>query len=397
MYSDKKIKILFIYQDLDSGGAEEVLSSTVRNINKHKYDVNICCLGSKGIIGEELEYSGYAVRALNRHYGITSIFTTFILYKLIRQIKPDIVHTSLFYANYHGRIAANFAGVRVIVSEEQNIYKWKNKNPIFILIDKILSYVTDRIIACSCSVKDFTAKQEGIDPNKFIVIHNVFDMAKFNIDSDEKDIRREMGFDKEVKVIGTIGRLCEQKGHKYLIAAMANIIKAIPDVKLVIVGEGPLEQDLKALTQKLSLLDKVIFMKKRRDISAILKTFDIFVLPSLWEGLSVVLLEAMYMSKTVIATDIPSNKEAMINNETGVLVQEKNSVLLADAVIAALNNKALMERYGENAKKRVSECFSSQKRIAELEDLYSALIRKDLLLTQEYYYEKKIHCQRKRG
>lgn len=380
MQSDRKIKVLFIYQSLDAGGAEEVLSSVVKNINKHKYDINICCLSGKDAIGLELENIGYKVKALNRRYGIANIFTTFRLYGFIRQIKPDIVHTSLFYANFHGRVAAKLAGVRIIISEEQNIYQWKNRNHVFILADKILSCASDRIIACSKAVMDFTSKQEGIGPGKFVVIHNTFDMAKFDINLDAEDLRKKIGFSEKDKIIGSVGRLCEQKGHSYLIKAMADIVKAVPDAKLVIVGEGPLEQSLKLLTRELGISDRVIFMKKRRDMPTLLKIFDIFVLPSLWEGLSVVLLEAMYMGKPVVTTDIPSNREVMANNETGILVQEKNSASLADAIIRLLNDNVLQKGYGENARKKVSEYFNPERHISELESLYSALTEEKALL-----------------
>jgi glycosyltransferase involved in cell wall biosynthesis len=377
MPNSKKIKLLFVYQDLGTGGAEIVLASTVKNIDKKRYEINICCIGKEGNISGELKKIGCNVIILNRRYILRDIFTTFALYKVIKKCNPDIIHTSLFYANYHGRIAAKLAGVPVIISEEQCVDSWKDKYYIFVIIDNILSYFTDSIIACSETVRDFTVKQEKIALDKFSVIYNTFDADRLNpVNLNKIELNSKMGFLPEDIIIGSIGRLCEQKGHSYLIDAIAEVVKKIPNVKLLIVGEGPLEPKLKAKVNRMNLNSTVFFMKKRYDINHLLELFDIFILPSLWEGLSVVLLEAMYMGRPVIVSDISSNREVVVNNETGLLVPPADYNALSQKIISLLNDKTKRERIGLAAKKSVSGRFNTNTRVMELSDLYEKEMRK---------------------
>jgi len=153
--------------------------------------------------------------------------------------------------------------------------------------------------------------------------------------------------------------------------------------RLLIVGEGPLKSRLANMAGNAGISDKVIFMEKRRDVPAFLKMLDVFVLPSLWEGLSVVLLEAMYMAKPIVATGIPSNAEAMIDGQTGVLAKKADAGSLAEGINFLLRNSEASKTLGDGAKKRVLEYFTPEKRACELTNMY------DLLAD-----EKKIHIKK---
>ena len=377
MNRDKdKTKILFIYQDLYRGGAENVLVSTLKGFDRNRYEIKVCCIGDMGLAGKELKDIGVDIFCLKRGYKLFNISTTMVLYLIIKNYRPDVVHSSLFYANFHGRLAAKLVGVKAIVSEEQNVYKWKDDKFIFKLINNILSYFTDKIIACSETVKHFAARQDNIRKNKFVVIHNTFDRGKFDSArlSDIGYLRKEMGIGEENKIIGNIGRLCDQKGQVYLIQAMKDILKRIPEARLVIIGEGPLEKSLRDQSKTLGIESKVLFMEKRGDIPQVLHLFDVFALPSLWEGLSVALLEAMYMQKAIVATDIDSNKEAMSNGETGILVPPEDSRALGEAIVSLLEDAESRRLFGIKAKERVLRDFMLEKHVAEVQSLYKSIL-----------------------
>jgi glycosyltransferase involved in cell wall biosynthesis len=375
-YSKDKTKIFFVYQDLYRGGAENVLVSTLKGMDRNRYKIKVCCMGEIGLAGNELRDIGIDIFCLKRKYKLFNLFTTIALYQIIKKYRPDIVHTSLFYANFHGRLAAKLAGVKAIVSEEQNVYKWKDDNFIFRLINKILSCFTSKIIACSETVKHFTARQDNISKNKFVVIYNTFDRGKFDSAhlSDIGYLRKEMGIGEENKIIGNIGRLCEQKGQIYLIQAMKDVLKRIPEARLVIIGEGPLKKSLKDQSRALGIESKILFMEKRGDIPQVLHLFDIFALPSLWEGLSVALLEAMYMQKAIVATDIDSNKEAMVSGETGILVPPDDSRALGEAIANLLEDAERRRLFGIKAKERVLRDFMLEKHVAEVQSLYESVL-----------------------
>lgn len=370
-----KTNILFIHQNMETGGAEEVKSILINNIDKEKFNVSLCCIGEKGEIGQELSDKGFYVRALKKSWRLHNISSTFALLKLIKQSKPDIVHTCLFYANYHGRIAAKLAKVPIIVSEEQNVDKWKKKYLVFLLIDWLLSKVTDRIIACSQAVKDFVLQNEKIETDKLLFVPNTFDLKKFVNHSsiDKENIKRALGLSDKDRIIGTVGSFSLQKGHTYLIKAMKEIVRNEPSCKLLMVGAGPLENELRKKVDKLGLNRQIIFTGLRRDIFNLLSILEIFILPSLWEGLPLVSLEAMAMAKPVVASQIPGITEVVIDGENGILVPPKNSNLLAKAILNLLKDSDRSKKMGEHGKARVLKYYNPQTYVSKIETLYETL------------------------
>lgn len=357
------------------GGAEEVRSVLMNNIDKEKFSVSLCCIGERGEIGQELSEKGFYIRALKKGWGLHNISSTFALLKLIKQSKPDIVHTCLFYANYHGRIAAKLAKVPIIVSEEQNVDKWKKKYLVFLLIDWLLSKVTDRIIACSQAVKDFVLQNEKIETDKLLFVPNTFDHKKFVNHSsiEKKNIKRALGLSDKDRIIGTVGSFSLQKGHIYLIKAMKEIVRNEPSCKLLMVGAGPLENELRKKADKLGLNKQIIFTGKRRDIFNLFSILEIFVLPSLWEGLPLVSLEAMAMAKPVVASQIPGITEVVIDGENGILVAPKNSNLLAKAILDLLKDSDRSKKMGELGKARILKHYNPQTYVSKIESLYETL------------------------
>lgn len=366
-----KKKILFIHQNLIVGGAEELRLTLLKHIDRGKFDITVCNIENNGVIGEEIEKLGFTVMNLNRRCVIWDIRIILDLYKLIKKKHYDIVQTSLFYANLHGRIAAYLAKTPVIISEEHGIYGWKARHPIFIFADKILSKITNRIIACSNSVKEFTVKQEKIPTDKFITIHNCIDIDKFSITATKEQLREHYGFGKDEKIVIIVGSLRELKGHKYLLEAFKMVRKKISNVKLLIVGSGPLEGKLRNQSQLLNCEDSIVFMGLRRDIPQLLKMSDLFVLPSIEEGFGIVLLEAMVSGLAVIATKIDGIPEVVVNGITGILVSSEDSKILEHNIITLLQDTKLRTEYANNGREHVLRYFTPKSYIDKLEELYN--------------------------
>lgn len=371
----RKTNILFIHQEMGVGGAEELRSVLINNINKEKFSVSLCCIGKIGEIGQELSDKGFCIRALKKGWGLHNIFSIFALLKIIKQCKPDIVHTCLFYANFHGRIAAKIAGVPIIIAEEQNVDKWKKRYLIFLFIDWLLSKITDRIIACSQAVKDFIAENEKITTKKLLFISNAFDLNKFinHSSADKEKVKGSFGLNNGDRIIGTIGSLSLRKGHIYLIKAMKEIVLEEPSCKLLMIGAGPLEKDLRKEVDWLGLARQIIFTGLQRDIFNLLSILEILILPSLWEGLPLVTLEAMAMAKPVIASRIPGVTEVVIDGENGTLVPPRDSRLLAKAILDLLKDTNRCKRMGELGKARVLRYYNPQSYVSKMETLYETL------------------------
>jgi len=371
-----KINILYVIWSLGLGGAEQVVISLAKGLDKAKFNPVICCLNEKGKFADELEKTGIQVIALHK----SGPLDLSIIDKLVRVIKEnniDIVNTHLWGANLWGRIAAHKAKVKVIATEH-NLDTWKNW--LHIALDKWLSHWTDKIIAVSESVKYFYTHKVGIDPSKIVVIYNGIDSAKYNCAAADK---QEFNIKEGEAVIGIVGRLVPQKGHRYFLLAMKEILKKYGDspqrgqypIKGIIIGSGPMENELKRYSQELGLEKDVIFAGLRTDIPRLLKMLDLLVMPSTREGLPMIALEAMAAGVPVIASKVGGTPEVVIDGETGILILPEDPDSLARAIVKCLASSAIRDKIVEGAKKIIEDKFQLAHMIKNTENTYLELIK----------------------
>jgi len=367
------INILHVIGGLDVGGAEVLLRHICGHINKSRYKITVCSLGNKGLIGREIEQLGIPVIGLGTSGRAYDLRVTRQLLGLIKAFHPDVIHCHMFKANFHGRVAGVGAGVPVIIATEQNRYEGKRKVDIW--ADRLLAQVSSKIIACSESVKQFTAQQEGIPLERFVVIHNGINTSDFFTNGKDGDqARKELGFEKNALVIGTVGRLVEQKGHRYLVDAMRQILQAFPMTRALIVGEGDLRQKLEEQVASMGLSGYVKFAGSRRDIPRLLSAMNVFAFPSLWEGLPIALMEAMAIGLPVVASDVDGIPEVVDNEITGMLMPPRNSALLAEALMTILDNQTLARMMGKRGRERVLSQFTIDHYLERLDALYQSLL-----------------------
>ena len=189
-------------------------------------------------------------------------------------------------------------------------------------------------------------------------------------------MKQELGIDNSDRIIGCVGTLRSVKGHKYLIQAIPLILDKFPHTRLVLVGDGPLRSELERLAEKLKVRERIMFLGYRPDVSELMNIFDIFILPSLSEGLSNVLLEAMAASKPVIATNVGGNPEVVEDGRTGLLVPPKDPKKIAEAVNELLDNKNKRLEMGKAGLERVKEKFSISKTVREYKEVYLEVLHK---------------------
>ena len=371
----EKKRIIFVHQILGVGGAEELRLTLLKYMDRRKYDIELCCIEAKGEIGAEIENLGFKVFSLRKPCRIYDLRITADLYRLMKKRKYDIAQTSLFYANFHGRIAAKLSKVPIIIAEEHDICEWKGLHPSFILADRLLAKFTDRIITCAKKVKDYTARQEKIPGNKFLPIPNCIDPWKFDVHDSKVQLRRDYGFCEDDRVMGIVASLCEKKGHRYLIEAMTEVVNTFDNCKLLVIGDGPLKEDLKRKVKELNLGKNINFVGITRDIPKLLNMMDLFILPSLWEGIPISILEAMYVGLPIVATNVDSFPECVVHGETGILVPPRNPRRLAEAMIGLLKDRELAARMGAAGRKRALENFTPERYIKKLENLYNDCLK----------------------
>ncbi|MBU0476961.1 glycosyltransferase [bacterium] len=357
-------RIFYLITDLDIGGAEKMLFELVKRIDKDKFMPEVGCLKGKGIVGKKLEALGIKVRCFH-------IEKPWHIYKLLgisfflKQGHFDILHSYLFHANIIGRVCGRMAGIPIIIS---SIRVCEKKKLYHLWMDRITNWMVNLEICVSKGVKNFTIEKAGIPEHKLKIVENGIPDSFLDAVTSYRNKKAHS------LIVGTVARLSEQKGIEYLLYASERVIKQFPDITFIIAGKGPLASQLEELSGKLNISRNVKFIGFRKDIPELLSVIDIFVLPSLWEGMPNVVLEAMAAGKPAIATDTGGSKDIIDNNINGVLVEPENSEALAEAILKLLKNPDERERLGKAAEQRVKEKFPIDKMVSKTEQIYTRLL-----------------------
>jgi glycosyltransferase involved in cell wall biosynthesis len=358
--TDNKINIIQIIPTLLRGGAELLLLDLAKNLDRNRYNISILSFKG-GPLEKDFEEQGIEMEIIGKKNKLEILWQ---IYKYLKNKKPQIVHTHLFGADTWGRIAAIKARVPVIITTEHNINL--SEGYFKRLIKKFLSLFADRIIAVSEGVKEYSIEEEGINPDKIEVIYNGIDLNNFPFRG-SKEISLE-----NIKA-GVIARLREQKGHIFLIRALPQIINKYPGFRLKIIGGGELESGLKEAVSRLNLNKYVEFFGDRQDILQILNELDLFILPSLWEGLGMSVLEAQAVGVPVLVSNTGGLKEIVRDKINGVLFEPGDSGSIFEAIDWALRNKAELPKIVSAGRKNVEDNFDLRQKIKKYEEVYQEL------------------------
>jgi len=362
----RKIKIIYLIDTFKLAGAEKLLLEFCRRIDRQKFSIQVIATTMGGPLEADFLKLGIPVKIFQKKSKF-DLGLILALAKYFKANQPDIVHAHLFASETWGRLGAIIAKVPKIVITEHNM----NIDFSFSmhLIKTVLSWFTDKIIAVSEAVKNYSIKKEKINPKKITVIYNGIDLNKYQYRG-----LRQITKNKIKAVL--LARMEKQKGQEYLLKAIPHIIKMIPGFELYLYGKGSLEKDYKNLADKLKISNQVKFCGITKNAAQVLNQMDLFILPSLWEGLGVVLLEAQAIGLPIIATDIPGPQEVIENEKTGILIPPKDSLAIADAVLRLANDPQMQENIIAKARKNVEENFSLSKMVADYTKLYESLTNK---------------------
>jgi sugar transferase (PEP-CTERM/EpsH1 system associated) len=366
------IKICYIIGQLRRGGAERQLYELVRGIDRNRFEPIVISLSQGGHWADKIRELNIQVIELERRKN-KEFARLWRLIKLIRKIKPKIVHTYLFPANSYGRVAANVCRVPIIIASERSLPEiGKGKTKTMIYIDKILSPFSHAIICNSLRASEVLIKHYSFNPEKVFTVYNGIDVAAISNNGNNENQKVT------TKVVGIVGSLEPVKNHKLFLQIAKIIIDqtSADSIKFLIVGKGSLRKELEEFAANLGIKDSVIFTGERTDIPELLHTMDVFVLTSQHEGLSNAVMEAMAAGIPVVATDVGGNSELIINDETGFLCLGDDSEAFAERVIYLLNNDDKAKQMGEKGKRKIMNRFRVERMIKETENIYLTLLEK---------------------
>jgi glycosyltransferase involved in cell wall biosynthesis len=370
------VKIIYLITGLGVGGAERALVELATHLPKDRYEVVVACLQPPGPFSDDLMTSGIPVIDLGGMQGLDYVRSACRLFRLLRKEQAIILHSQLFRADVLAAVVGRFARVPIMVATRQNVNIGGMKKE---RVNRLIRHAFDRTIAVSDKVRTVEVQLSHTDPNKVVVIPNCVQVDSFtNINEKKvKALRTELGLDSDTPLIGIVARFHKQKGHIYLLEAMTQVLKEVPTFKALLVGDGELRSAIEEKARMLNLSNDVIFTGIRHDISEILALIDLFVLPSLWEGLPLSLLEAMAAGKPVIATPVGGVPEIIEDGINGLLVSPRSPNDLAEAIITLLQNPKKAKSMGDAGRKKVDE-YSVEAMVQKTENLYRQLIQENL-------------------
>ena len=370
------MKILHLISSLDRGGAENHLRDLVKGQRSHGHEVAIGFLRNEGELTSVFEDMGCQVRGPFLTNGYLTWGAVEKIKKYFSEFSPNILHTHMPPASLFGYLAGQFKKMNWVAS--------LHNDERFALVPGqrwLGHFIYSRpraLIAISEAVKNFTKNEFFLTKRSPIsVIPYGLDLTPFNniLPDESLKLRQQWGLQPGEILIGSIARLTEQKSLDTLITAVAKVKKYFPRIRLVLVGAGPLEQQLKNLAKELGIEDAVIFAGRRSDIPTTLKAMDIFVLPSIYEGLGLVLLEAMAAGTPIIASRVSAIPEIVEENMSGLLFTSKDNSELERKIRQLIEHPELRIRFAEAGKQRVSSMFALNKMVASTQTIYDQISR----------------------
>jgi glycosyltransferase involved in cell wall biosynthesis len=362
------VRALFLCQNLGVGGAEELILGASTALPTVGVETGVVALTKRGPVAEEIAAAGVPVQLASGQPGPRDPAAFLRLLRLLQREQPDVVHTFLIAASIYGRLAAFMAGVPLVLAAEQNVYERKPKR--HALLERALAARTYRVVACCEVVGQFYQRQVGVPASKVAVIYNAVRFGRLPAPEDRGPARAALGLPDDALVLGTLGRLTEQKGQRVLLQAVRQLARQHSKLMLFLAGIGPLRESLEAEAARLGIADRVRFLGMRRDRDHLYAAMDVFVLPSQWEGLSLALVEAMGAGRPVVATSVGGNPEVVTHGRTGLLAPPSDASALADTLGSLLADADQRAALGAAAASEARARFSIEEHVRQLAALY---------------------------
>ena len=331
-----------ILGDREEQGFREELAQIARDSGNLKFD-----------FVPELKRSIHLTRDLKAYAAMK---------ELLRGIQPDIIHTHSSKAGFLGRMAAHHLGLGNVVHTPHVFpFQWTRgmKGRIYLALERQAAKWCRTLVCVSESQRADAAARNLVSSDKLIVIRNGIELPPETSKDKRNELRARLDLSNVVPAVGMVARLAPQKGVGIFLQAAAVILKKRSEVMFLLVGGGPLEREIQERITELKLPSRNIrLLGHREDAQELYPAFDVLILSSLYEGLPYVLLEAMAQGIPVVATDVLGSRDVVVDGETGFLAPVSDPVRIAECALAVLNDAAMHERMGVEARKRVAIEFS---------------------------------------
>ena len=371
MGSDRTYRILRVITWLPPGGIEQKLVAALPRLNRPPFEVQVVCIRERGALAGELEKAGIRVHLVPFRSRL-DLRGLRGLRELIVREKIDLVHSHMYRANTPATIAGRWAGVRAIVGQLHNVNTWETARQLW--MDRALSRMRAATICVSRNVQLEAQRRLYLPPARLPVIYNGVDIERFRRRESGAQVRRALGLDPTHVVVGMFARLVPQKNPLGFIEAAQSLLPDFPDARFLVVGEGPVRTELERKIEELGLQGKVLLTGHREDVPEILSACDIFCLPSLKEGFSNAVLEALAAGLPSVVTNVGGNAEAVEEGQSGLVIPPARPDALLGALGWLIGHPDERKKMGRQAALR-AEFFSLDKMVGDLRHLYLRLLQ----------------------
>jgi len=366
----RRIKVVHLITSLEVGGAQHGLLLGLPRFDNDKYEHVVCSIMDRMQMASQFRMAGIKVISLNLNRKI-DIAVAIRLRRVLKQERPDVLHTYLLHGNILGRIIGRLVGVPAIIGSERTIGQAR-------LWGRIATRLTNPLtnaVEVNSEIGGKAATTDlGVPAEKIEVVRSGLDLKAFSASTKRADIRSELNVNDEQRLIVYVGRLRPVKGVEYGIKAFAKALEQNPNMHFALAGEGEQRTYLQTLTSELGIDDNVSFLGVRNDLPDLLSAADIVLLPSLNEGFPRTAIEAMAAGKPVIATRVGGSPEAIADGKTGILVPSKDIDAMSSALVKLAGDAELQARLGAAGRLRAEQNYSVDNYVSRLDGLYQQLL-----------------------
>jgi glycosyltransferase involved in cell wall biosynthesis len=362
--------VLQLVKGLGRGGAEQLLVSTTRHLDRSRIDCEVAfLLGPKDALVGELQAQGLRVHCLGSGRGAGWARR---LRRLVQERDVDLVHAHSPYAAVGARVA--LSPRMPLVYTEHNV--WESYRRATYWGNLLTFRRNDRVLTVSERVRSSLAYPAplrflGMPPIE--TLYHGYDPTVLHRPGVENGTREALGIPADAPVVGTVANFRPHKGHRHLLEAADRVRRELPDVRFVLVGAGPLEGAIRRQADELGLGDTLVVAGYRDDPAEVTGTFDVFALASVYEGLSIALVEAMALGKPVVVTEAGGLPEVVEHGAQGLVVRTGDPPALAEAILALLRDEGLRRRLGDDGRRRAAD-FDIRRAVRRIEEVYEELL-----------------------
>lgn len=361
----RRLRVLIITDEMEVGGTQRQIVTLARHIDPSRFELTVAYFRNRSFLVDDLERAGVRVVCVPKKHPIDPVF----LWKLRGLLKQgfDVIHCVSFTGELWGTVARKVAGRIPLITSVRSTYGWYSSLQWF--LKRWVSRSSRCVVANSHSGADLAVAKMGIDRKTVRVVYNGIE-SHGGATADPQMTRRELGVAPDAVLCLFMGRLVPQKNVTSLLHAFARLSTAGRSFVLLIAGEGPLRGEIEALIHDLGLAGRAKLLGRREDAPRLVESCDLLVQPSLWEGLSNVILEAMAAGKPVVASDM-GGRELVVNDVSGLLYPSGDVTALADCLATLIADDEMRRRMGEAGRRRVLEDFSMEAMVRTMESIYA--------------------------